>query len=333
MTICVNGVEPTCRAAPGGGAGPVCSVADPAMGPGADPDPVLGLPVDHIVPAFRAWPRMVRNLVGRKPGSAHQPVCLCIHVGGETVVSRQDVAPPRAAMEPCPRLDGQLVERHVVQPEIERHLQFPGPVGQLLALPCIDQVDGQPVECLPRGAKRGKRLSGGMFASQKGQRLVTKGLHAERQPVHPGRAEPGEGLGFGGCGICLGGDLDIGGEAEQPVRVGDDGLDKPGRHQAWRAASEKNAVETAAGPVCLCHMFKLPAVGAGESGMINLRRDMRIEITIGAFRPAKGPMDIEGEPGRGHGHGKQAATSLAKASARWPISSFSCGSISPKVRS
>ena len=101
------------------------------------------------------------------------------------------------------------------------------------------------------------------------------------------------------------------------------GFDKQGRHQAWRAASEKNAVETAAGPICLCHMFKLPAVGAGESGVINLCRDMRIEITIGAFRPAKGPMDIEGEPGRGHGHGKQAATSLAKASARWPIFSFS----------
>ena len=111
------------------------------MGPGADADPVLGLPVDHIVPAFRPWPRMVRNFVGRKSGSTHQPVRLCIHIGRKPVISREDVAAPRAGIEPGSRLDGQLVKRHVVQPEIKRHLQFQGPVSQLLVTPCIDQVD------------------------------------------------------------------------------------------------------------------------------------------------------------------------------------------------
>ena len=82
------------------------------------------------------------------------------------------------------------------------------------------------------------------------------------------------------------------------------------------------------------HMPHFLPVGGGEAGFIDMLRDMRVEIAIGAFGTAEWPVNVKRQRGKGIiAHGKQAATSLANASARWPISSFSCGSISPKVRS
>ena len=172
-----------------------------------------------------------------------------------------------------------------------------------------------------------------MLAPEKGQRRIVERLYAERNAVHSGCPEPLEDGSLGRSRIGFGGDLDVGGEAEKPVRrlqnVGNQGR----RHQARRAAAEKDRYEVAPPTMVVRHMLHFTPVGGCEPGLVDVLRDMRVEIAIRAFGPAERPVNIKRQRRDGGArHGKQAATSLAKASARWPISSFSCGSISPKVR-
>ena len=90
------------------------------MCPGANPDPVLGLPIDKIVTAFCAWPCMVRNFIGRHAGIPHDPGGGCIHVSCQTIIGNQTFTTPGAGEEMGAGLDRQLIERHMVKTQIKR---------------------------------------------------------------------------------------------------------------------------------------------------------------------------------------------------------------------
>ena len=97
-------------------------------------------------------------------------------------------------------------------------------------------------------------------------------------------------------------------------------------------------------------MLQLGQQGRPPARLVDGFADMAVEVAIGALGLAEGPMDVECQFGRGGislglashrgvdlgghtGASKQAATSLAKARARWLMACLAAGSISPKVRS
>src|SRR5690606_11222716 len=73
------------------------------------------------------------------------------------------------------------------------------------------------------------------------------------------------------------------------------GLDRGGRHQRRCAAAEEDRLHGASGGQ-RGEMRQLAPVGGDEAGLVEgTAVDMRIEIAIGAFGGAEGPVDIDAE--------------------------------------
>ena len=74
----------------------------------------------------------------------------------------------------------------------------------------------------------------------------------------------------------------------------DDLCDRFRFHQAGRAAAKENGIQHPT-PGFGGRALQFDKIGIAPSGMVNPAADVTVEVTIGAFRLAKGPMDIKAE--------------------------------------
>ena len=95
------------------------------MGAGTDAGIVAVAPVDQVVPALGAGPGVVRGLVGGEAGALADLLGGEVHVGGEARVGQPaEPAAGREVAEAGAGLDGELVEREMVDRHRERAVEF-----------------------------------------------------------------------------------------------------------------------------------------------------------------------------------------------------------------
>ncbi|MHC3926701.1 hypothetical protein ACMZ4W_01804 [Brevundimonas naejangsanensis] len=239
---------------------------------------------------------VVGHLIGLEPGRFERLLRGLIEFGGQILVRRR---PGPARHRPPERrrpLDGQLIRRDVLEPQIEGGGQFRPPVDDALPRPGVDQVDRQARERPPRQTDRPARLLGRMVAAQKLQRRVVKRLHPHRQPVDACLRQSGvtPGLGVGRIGLKT--DLYGAGRREQGVGALNHRRHSVRRHQRRRASAEEDRGQRArADP----RRLRLQVVKNGLRqprlllGPPPVAHD--VEVAIGADARAVGPVDVEGD--------------------------------------
>ncbi|MNL37831.1 hypothetical protein D3C87_1600040 [compost metagenome] len=195
-----------------------------------------------------------------------------------------------------------------------------------------------------------------MHAPERLEVGVVQRLHAERDAVDARRPEVAEAAGLDAGRIGFERDFAV--RIDGPVLADriEDRADGAALHQRGRAAAEEDRVDGAARRQCGA-MGDLAAEGCDVAALVRrLQPDMRVEVAIGAFGQAEGPVHIDGEArirgrmqggwplgegGRGAHAGflRQASASAWKARARCDrpgepsagMPCFSCAVISPKV--
>src|SRR5690606_31336797 len=227
--------------------------------------------------------------------------------------------------------------------EADGLLKFVLPVLRPLARSSIDQVEGKARERAARQFNRSQGLAYIMEAAQKPQLVISQRLDTQRQPVDARGAIALEARRVSGARIGFQRDLRPVGNMPMPCDGIQQRPDRTCLHQGRRAAAEKYARYLAwAGP--LAQGCKLARKRPAIAGLIHAAMaHMAVEIAIGAFGAAEGPVQINAEAGiGGAGHvSNRAPASRAKARVRCdrprpsgppPRPFFSCGLISPKVR-
>ena len=194
-------------------------------------------------------------------------------------------------------LDRQLVERQVIDGIGDRFLQFLLPFLDRLVRAGIDQVEGHAREDVARQPDRLQRICDIVQPAEEFQVPVVQRLDAERHAVDAGRAIAAEARRLDARRIGLHGDLDA--VRHMPVLrdAVEHGLDRCRIHQRRRAAAHEDAGDRLrAGH--LAHLGHLGQEGGDEARLIDrLMPDMAVEIAIGAFGRAEGPMHIDPEAG------------------------------------
>ena len=219
----------------------------PPVGPGSDPGIVAVAPVDEVVTALRPGPGVVRDLVGRHPCRRAQLLGRRIH-RRRHLCRRQAAQSPasRELAEPRPGLDGELVQRQVIDRHRHRLGELRRPVRHLLALARIDEIEAHPWKDRAGDCEGAPRLGDVVHPPECLQRPVVECLHPHRQPVDPGSAVAPEAPGLDRGRIGLERHLGVGGEF--PCRR--DRLEHRGhglgRHQARGAAAEEHRIDRAA---------------------------------------------------------------------------------------
>src|SRR5450755_5111311 len=97
------------------------------MRAGADAGIFIAAPVDEIVPALRAWARMIRYFVGGESVLAADLLRDVIKRARHGLVGRLELAGGVQSEERRALLDGQLIERQVLGRVRDGVLQFAGP--------------------------------------------------------------------------------------------------------------------------------------------------------------------------------------------------------------
>ncbi len=141
---------------------------------------------------------VVGHLVGFESLGLEHPLGGLVEAGGEVGVSRGEGLSANRPVERGARLDGQLVGREVLGPEVERRLQLLGPAGFGLAWAGVDQVERQAREGAGGQARGAYRFRRRVVAAQETEGAVVERLDAQGQPVH---ARCGEGLETRGFGV------------------------------------------------------------------------------------------------------------------------------------
>jgi hypothetical protein len=196
---------------------------EPSMRARADAGIFLAAPVDEIMFAFRASPRVIGDLVGRQAVAAAYFLGDVIERACERFVRSLEFAGGVQAEERRALFDRELIERQMFRGLRDRVLQFGGPHFRRLVGPGIDQVERIAVEDLARDRHRIERFARGMQASQRLQRGVVQRLHAERHPVDAGGAIAGKARGLDAGRVGLQRDFDITGDAPVPADRIEDG--------------------------------------------------------------------------------------------------------------
>ena len=93
--------------------------------------------------------------------------------------------------------------------ERQRVRQLGAPGAHRLAGPRVDQVEGAARHDALRQSDRLPRFGRVVPAPEEGERAVVQRLHAERDPVHAGRAKILKPRRLGGGGIGFEGDLGV----------------------------------------------------------------------------------------------------------------------------
>src|SRR6185312_6652853 len=131
---------------------------EPAVRARSDADIVLILPIDQVVTACGARPRVVGDLVGRQSRFGEPRLRVLEHLGGLFLGRKGEGAARMIGEETCAALDGELIERQMLARERQRTLQLVGPGLWRLAGPRVDQVERIACEVPARGAECAKRL-------------------------------------------------------------------------------------------------------------------------------------------------------------------------------
>ncbi len=307
------------------------------VGSRADADVIAATPDGQIMAAFAVRRRVVGYLVSRQVGGVEHVTGHLIEIRAAFLVDGRDTV----AVERGARLDGELIHRQMVAGHGHGLAELAAPVLAGLPRQAVDQVEGIALETGSRlgdGAPRFRRRVG---AAEKRQRRVIQRLDPNRKPVHAGLAERGKPRGLRRRGVGLQRNLQIGSGWPVAADRGDQGMDRVGIHQRWRAAAEEDTADRAllglGGEI-----LEFTQQCRRPPPMVHSFDHVAVEIAVRALGKAEWPVDIDGQGqdrttgvvgGLHGGYEKQAATSLRKASARWLIRCFSSGSISPKVMS
>ena len=256
------------------------------------------------MPALGAGRRVIGDLVGRKPVAGGDVLRERIEIRRELRLRNGELAGGVEAGERRLLLDGELVEREVVGRHADRLFELGAPGGQRLPGPRIDQVEGKPREDGARKLHGAARILHVMDAAERLQRGVVERLHAERDAVHAGAPIAAETLRLDARRVRLQRHLRIGRDMPAVRNRIENRTHRAGQHERGRAAAEEDARDGAARRQRR-EMAELAREGGGEARLVRrLMADMRVEIAIGAFGGAEGPVDVDAESGpafRDHG--------------------------------
>ena len=86
----------------------------------ADPGIIVIPPIGKVVAALFAGSRMVACLIGEQSLSLGQFLSQGKQISGFVIIERLEYAASHIGFKPRPRLNGELVQRKVRSPEIER---------------------------------------------------------------------------------------------------------------------------------------------------------------------------------------------------------------------
>src|SRR5579859_3654869 len=98
------------------------------MRPGPDAEIVAVAPIDEIVPALAARPRVVRDFIVGEAAACEALARRLVERAREIVVGQYEIAARMCRGKGGAGLDRQLIEGEMVSGEIERSIEF--------ALPC-----------------------------------------------------------------------------------------------------------------------------------------------------------------------------------------------------
>ena len=265
------------------------------MGTGPDAGIFAITPVDQIVPALGAGARVVGNLIGRKPQRAGGFLRDIPQSARRVGVGHGEFSGLEQPLIHGVGLDGELVERQMFGGMRDRRLQFGLPGGWRLAGARIDQVEGEALEDRGRHRHRRHGLVGRMQPPERLQIGIIHRLNAQRHAIDASCAIATKALRLDAGRIGLQRDLGVAVDAPGPANGVENGGDRLRLHQRGRAAAEKDRRHLAPRRQHRA-MGDLGPEGLHESRLVHrLVADVRIEVAIGAFREAEGPMDIDPE--------------------------------------
>ena len=257
--------------------------------------PVAAAPIDQVVPGFRARLRVVRDLVGAQPCFLAHALRNFIHIGGGVFIRQAPERPlGKAVAEGRTGLDRQLVERQVIGGHCQRLGQFRAPLVRCLVLTRIDQVEARARERLACDIEGVAGLRDRMKPTKAAQIGVVQRLDTHGNAVDAGVAEFPEPAGLDGGGVGLQRDLDIVGKGPALPRGVEDGRDDLGLHQGGRSPTEEDAAQEARARF-LRNTFYFRNISRKPPVVVDPRRDMGVEVAIGAFRLTERPVDIKPE--------------------------------------
>ncbi|GBE43770.1 hypothetical protein BMS3Bbin10_01851 [bacterium BMS3Bbin10] len=272
---------------------------EPPVRAGTDARIFAAAPIDEIMPAFLARRRVTGNLVSREPGALAQLLGRLIEDPARLLVRAEELAALLQRREGRAGLYGQLIQREMRGRHLQGARQFLAPRLRRLAGAGIDEVERNALEIVFCNTKRAERLICVMGPPQRLEAGIVKRLDAEGNPVHAARPEAREAVRLDAGRVRLQSNFNV--PAKGPVAG--DALQYRGGgfgpHARGRAAAEEDAEHLArAGQ--LPHMVQLRQIGGEKPGLVDAAMtDMGIEIAIGAFGLAEGPMDINREAGAG----------------------------------
>ena len=175
-------------------------------------------------------------------------------------------------------------------------IQLDGPSCGRLPWARINEIERRAAENRGRGLDRLHRFLDRMHPAERPEVGVIQRLHAERDAVDPRRPVAAQPASLDAGGVGFERHFNVGRHA--PVR-GNGVEDRPdclGLHQRWRAAAQENARHgTARGHTGL--MSDLARESRRVARLIHFgEADMAVEIAIGTFRRAEGPVHIDPKP-------------------------------------
>jgi hypothetical protein len=209
------------------------------------------------------------------------------------LVRHGDLACGVEALEPGAGLDGELVEREVLHRMADRLLQLRAPGLRRLAGAGVDEIEGMALEDGGRDPHRRQGLLDRMHPPQAPQVGIVERLHAERDPVDPRLAIAAKPPGLDAGRVGLEGHLGVGVDAPGPADGVQDGAHGFGPHERGRAAAEEDARHRASGNA-RGGVADLPPERREKALLVHRPvAHMAVEVAIGAFGGAEGPMHID----------------------------------------
>ena len=268
---------------------------EPAMRARTDAGIFMAAPVNKIVPALRARPRMIGHFVSRQAGLAADRLREIVKIAAEILVRHDQFAGLVQAEERRARFNGELIEREMFGRFGDGAFEFGLPAFKRLARPRIDQIEGVTIEDRTRDGNRVERFLRGVQAAQFLQRLIVKRLHAERYAIDAGGAVAAKACRLDAGRIGLERNLGVAGDGPVLADGIENRFDSGGLHQRRRAAAEENRRHATAARarrrggdflVYRLHVMRF---------VITAVADMAVEVAIGALRQAERPVHINGE--------------------------------------
>ena len=300
------------------------------MRAGSDAGIFRAAPVNKIVPAFRARPRVIGNLVSRQSGARTGFDRQIVKFARRIAVGDHKLAGGLQRVKRRLRLDGQLIKREMLGGLRNRAAELSAPAIGCLAGTRVNQIEGIALEHRARDGDGRERFIGAVHAAEFLEHAIIERLHAERHAVDARRAIATKALGFNAGRIGFERDLDVG--CDRPVlrdRV-ENGRNGRRLHQRRRAAAKEHRRDGAAGNA-LSGRRDLGRKGADIARLIDRgMAHMAVEVAIRTLRETERPMQIDAEgiclcevlrvllqdtPPRVSGMRARDATALARAAA------------------